>query len=84
MPRGDGTGPLGLGPMTGRGMGYCVVKLPADGGEPRGYAGAAGWPLGTGNPAPGELGAIRGMIGSLARQVEDIQARIGHLVRKEG
>lgn len=24
MPWGDGTGPLGLGPMTGRGMGYCT------------------------------------------------------------
>ena len=23
MPRGDGTGPVGMGPMTGRGMGYC-------------------------------------------------------------
>ena len=23
MPRGDRTGPRGLGPMTGRGMGYC-------------------------------------------------------------
>lgn len=23
MPRGDRTGPLGYGPMTGRGMGYC-------------------------------------------------------------
>lgn len=23
MPRGDGTGPMGLGPMTGRGAGYC-------------------------------------------------------------
>ena len=23
MPAGDKTGPLGLGPMTGRGMGYC-------------------------------------------------------------
>jgi hypothetical protein len=23
MPRGDGTGPLGLGPMTGRGLGFC-------------------------------------------------------------
>jgi len=26
MPRGDGTGPLGQGPMTGRGLGYCVLK----------------------------------------------------------
>lgn len=24
MPWGDGTGPLGLGPMTGRGAGYCA------------------------------------------------------------
>lgn len=24
MPRGDGTGPAGAGPMTGRGMGYCA------------------------------------------------------------
>ncbi len=24
MPWGDGTGPAGLGPMTGRGLGYCA------------------------------------------------------------
>jgi len=24
MPRGDGTGPNGMGPMTGRGAGYCA------------------------------------------------------------
>jgi len=24
MPFGDGTGPLGLGPMTGRGAGFCA------------------------------------------------------------
>ena len=24
MPRGDGTGPMGMGPMTGRRMGYCA------------------------------------------------------------
>ena len=27
MPRGDGTGPAGQGPMTGRGMGYCAVGI---------------------------------------------------------
>ena len=37
MPRGDRTGPMGMGPMTGRGAGYC-----AGFGMP-GYA----------NPAPG-------------------------------
>ena len=24
MPRGDGTGPMGMGPMTGKGAGYCA------------------------------------------------------------
>jgi hypothetical protein len=27
MPGYDGTGPRGLGPMTGRGRGYCVIPL---------------------------------------------------------
>lgn len=27
MPHHDGTGPNGKGPMTGRGMGYCVIPL---------------------------------------------------------
>ncbi len=26
----DGKGPEGLGGMTGKGMGYCVMQLPAD------------------------------------------------------
>ena len=37
MPAGDGTGPMGMGPMTGRGAGYCG-----------GYE-APGWA----NPVPG-------------------------------
>ena len=28
MPRHDGTGPLGKGPMTGSGMGFCVERVP--------------------------------------------------------
>ncbi|MEA3470628.1 MAG: DUF5320 domain-containing protein [Thermodesulfobacteriota bacterium] len=27
MPWGNGTGPMGYGPMTGRGAGYCAVPL---------------------------------------------------------
>ena len=40
MPRGDGTGPMGTGSMTGRGVGYCA------GNTAPGFAGAgygAGW-----------------------------------------
>ena len=45
MPAGNGTGPMGMGPMTGRGLGYCT-----------GY-GAPGYV----NPAPGRgLGFGRG------------------------
>lgn len=29
MPGFDGTGPRGMGPMTGRGRGYCAVPLSA-------------------------------------------------------
>jgi hypothetical protein len=34
MPGFDGTGPMGLGAMTGRGMGYCAVKLSPSSSEP--------------------------------------------------
>ena len=33
MPRFDGTGPRGEGPFTGRGEGYCVIRLPDEGDE---------------------------------------------------
>ncbi len=42
MPAGDRTGPSGMGPMTGRGMGYCA------GNEAPGYA----------SPAPGRGGGL--------------------------
>ena len=44
MPRGDRTGPQGMGPMTGRGMGYCAgydtpgFANPAGAGYGRGMA----------------------------------------------
>jgi len=53
MPRGDGTGPGGMGPMTGRAMGYCVGyatpgyanPVPGRGywGRGRGFGGGGGW-----------------------------------------
>ena len=61
MPGGDGTGPAGLGPMTGRAAGYCA-GFPAPGfanAVPRGgrfgyapyYGGyAPGYPVGGGVP----------------------------------
>ena len=46
MPRFDGTGPRGAGPMSGRGEGYCVVELPGAGRPVQGYAGLQATPVG--------------------------------------
>ncbi|MBA7644830.1 hypothetical protein ES703_52577 [subsurface metagenome] len=52
MPGFDGTGPAGLGPMTGRGMGYCALPLsnPGVSRVPYGYAGIYGAQLPTTDP----------------------------------
>ena len=55
MPRFDGTGPQGGGPMTGRGEGYCVLELPGPGEAASGYAGLQGMPVRLEQQA-GELG----------------------------
>lgn len=50
MSRGDGTGPVGQGPMTGRGLGYCagndVPGFAVSGGLGRGRGGVFGRGLG--------------------------------------
>ena len=45
MPRFNGTGPQGGGPMTGRGEGYCAVSQPRTG-RTSGYAGLPGRSIG--------------------------------------
>jgi hypothetical protein len=66
MPRGDGTGPAGMGPMTGRASGYCagyampgfMNTFPGWGrgmgygrGAGRGFGRGMGWGRGWGYPA---------------------------------
>ena len=67
MPGGDGTGPAGMGPMTGRAAGYCagypvpgfMNPIPGYAGRGRGFGwgrgrGAAPWAYGAyGSPAYG-------------------------------
>ena len=60
MPRGDRTGPMGMGPMTGRGAGYCagyaapgfMNAMPGRGGmgfgRGRGFGRGLGWGHGWG------------------------------------
>ena len=50
MPRFDGTGPLGQGPMTGRGMGFCALKeSQSNPAQIEGFAGINGKPIKTTN-----------------------------------
>ena len=46
MPGFDGTGPLGQGPMTGRGQGFCVLKTSSGTpGQIKGFTGLQGIPV---------------------------------------
>ncbi len=49
MPRGDGTGPAGMGPMTGRAAGYCAgYPVPGYMNPVSGYGFGRGWGRGMG------------------------------------
>jgi hypothetical protein len=48
MPRGDGTGPMGMGRMTGRGAGYCAGFATPGYANPVGFAGGFGCGFGGG------------------------------------
>jgi len=52
MPRLDGTGPAGMGPMTGRGLGPCGYGYGRGYGRGMGYGRGYGWglPYGYGLP----------------------------------
>ena len=46
MPGFDGTGPLGQGPMTGRGRGFCALTVSEENpGEMKGFAGLQSMPV---------------------------------------
>lgn len=59
MPRGDGTGPMGMGPMTGRAAGICA-GYEAPGYMNPGFARGAGFGMGCGFRG---RGGGRGMFG---------------------
>jgi len=77
MPGFDGTGPLGMGPMTGGGRGFCVK--PARGARTtyrgRGLAGLYGWGY-PAMPAQAELEMLRNEVDLLEKELEILEVRL--------
>ena len=92
MPRGDRTGPMGAGPMTGRAAGFCAgntapgyANFGGGGGRGfgRGFGRGWGWPV-AGAPPTGdqELAVLKQQAQQLKADMELIQSRIQELETK--
>ncbi len=80
MPGGDGTGPLGRGAMSGRGMGVCAGAAPAGFGQ--GYGMGLGRRRGFGRcflPYRIPMAPVAGDRDFLAMQKQELQARLNLL-----
>ena len=78
MPRGDRTGPIGKGPVTGRGLGYCsrMDRIPVRGrGQGRGY----GFGLWSSYSKDDEIQMLEDQTESLKRAQKDIEKRLNEL-----
>lgn len=86
MPRRDGTGPMGNGPQTGWGDGYCA-DAPGSGNTPqakgRGFGRGSGRRRGNGdNMGRGRM-AGRGNAFTLQSQLDDLSKRLDDLTAQE-
>jgi len=80
MPGFDGKGPRGLGPMTGGGRGFCVLKLPDKPDEPVvESAGRAGWSVGRESAGNAELAQLRRQAARIEATLRVISRRIEFL-----
>ncbi|MFC2062491.1 DUF5320 family protein [Chloroflexota bacterium] len=95
MPEYDGTGPMGMGPMTGGGMGFCAVpispKWPINHGIgfPMPYAAPSGIPYyGVPSFAPeiawGEdLGYLKALAQSMREDLQETEAKTKQIESKK-
>ncbi len=89
MPGFDGTGPMGRGPMTGGGFGYCATSAAPAGNNVLRGAGRGGRPWGGGRGrcfGGGRGGGRRGLAeqetATLGAQMTDINSRLAALEKK--
>ena len=76
MPGMNRTGPLGSGPMSGRGMGLC--------GGGRGTGAGRGMGLGRGRGFFGGYAADTGRQPALEQKIEELEAKIEELQKNKG
>jgi hypothetical protein len=89
MPRGDGTGPMGMGPMTGRGFGFCAGYAYPGFYFGRGFRRHAFGPMYSRYPAgafvaPTQEGALREQAEYLEEQLRQVNRRLDSLEKDEG
>lgn len=66
--------------MAGGGRGFCVLKCPDRPGEPcSGFAGLAGWPVGSLMEGEGELAYLRRQARQIEAVLRSVRGRIEHL-----
>ena len=70
MPRRNGTGPTGNGPMTGRGMGYCRGGVGYGMGRGAGFGRGLGWGMYATPVAPISLAERKRILEDELKQLE--------------
>jgi len=86
MPRFDGTGPCGMGPRTGRGMGHCGRGLGMGfHGRHHGYGRGLGRYFGGNNPQTKEekVEDAKAYKKALQEEIEDIDKELSDLQKQE-
>ena len=91
MPGGDGTGPFGQGPRTGRGAGWCAGGAGAGfgggrGRRMRGHRGVRGWGYGgpMADPAPvNGRQSLATPFDALLEKLDDLSERLARLESRE-
>ena len=86
MPGGNGKGPLGVGPMTGRGMGRCATGYGNAGfGRDRGGCGPRmGWRFSEAADETPDDASLRQRLGAMRQRIDELERQLGAMKTASG